>query len=270
MRLNFQPGTVAFFNHYYPGEIGINGLGDTNPINLTASAASVAGTVMTSMAPFLAVGSAIPIVGEFIMAGAGIAIAAMKLFSGCGQTCVQTSNAANQAGDMLEQLVHNYVANPVRTVSMQSAALTAFDHVWAALEQTCSNPQFAAAGQRCITDRQRGACTWKASPGGWNPDGTYTFAGKSGSGDTCWNWFVGYRDPIANDPFVIPDSQLAGPAPVNNTTTSANSIIPVQSSPAGGAVGAAVNPVNNQSVSGIPLPLILGGGALLLLLAVNR
>ena len=35
----------------------------------------------------------------------------------------------------------------------------------------------------CIADRQRGGCHYQ-------------------SNGQCWNWFIGYRDPIANDPQV--------------------------------------------------------------------
>ena len=269
MRLAFQPGTVEFYNHFNPCEIGIQGIGVSvgdigdigdisatppSPQQLTAAAGSIA--------------SFIPVAGPFIALAASVAIMIENMFQGCGQSCIQTSSAANQAGAQMEQLVHNYIANPIRTVSMQAAALQTFDRLWSALTQACSNPQYGAAGQRCVTDRQRGACTWKASPGGWNPDGTYTFAGPAGFGDVCWNWFVGYRDPIANDPYVVPDAVVSGPI-VDGTTSSANQII--QTSPAGGGNGTqTVDTVLNQSISNIPLPLILGGGALLLFMAVNR
>ena len=31
------------------------------------------------------------------------------------------------------------------------------------------------------------------------------YTGASGSGTACWDWFIGYHDPIANDPTVVPD-----------------------------------------------------------------
>lgn len=33
----------------------------------------------------------------------------------------------------------------------------------------------------------------------------YQFATGPNSGTNCWNWFIGYYDPIANDPTVVPD-----------------------------------------------------------------
>ncbi len=98
---------------------------------------------------------------------------------------------------------------PVHYQSMQAAALNNFDTAWNALVQACSNPQLADPGKRCVTDRQSGACVWKVAPFGWMPngDGSYSYvpSGPDGSGSTCWNWFAGFRDPIANDPTVQPD-----------------------------------------------------------------
>jgi len=165
---------------------------------------------------FGSIGSAIPVAGPFIQGAASIAIAIESLFSGCGQTCVQATNIANQVSGLLTQNVQNYIAQPVHYASIQAAALKVFDTAWAQLLQACGNPALGAAGQRCITDRQAGGCTWKTTPGGWQQgsDGTwkYVWAGVAGSGDTCWNWFVGMRDPIANDPTVVPD-------PVSSTGT---------------------------------------------------
>jgi hypothetical protein len=68
------------------------------------------------------------------------------------------------------------------------------------LEQYCGQPSLGQAGQNCITDRERGACKYQTSgcalstgtPPVWG-------CGANGSGNQCWNWFIGYRDPIAND-----------------------------------------------------------------------
>jgi hypothetical protein len=131
---------------------------------------------------------------------------------------------------------------------MQVAALNTFDTAWQALQQACGNPQLGAAGQRCISDRQAGACTWKASAGGWQADGTYKMWGAAGSGSDCWNWFIGMRDPIANDPNVQPD--------------------PVPSSPASGATpGSFTLPSIPASVGGISTPLLIGGALALYLIA---
>jgi hypothetical protein len=130
---------------------------------------------------------AIPIVGA-AFAGIWLGIEAL-LNSGCGNTCVVTSNWANQAESLLKQNLAAYQALPTpRAESAQAAYLQNFDKVWAYLVQECSQPQVGTAGQRCISDRQAGACHYHDSTG------------------QCWNWFTGYRDPIANDPNVVPDS----------------------------------------------------------------
>lgn len=163
---------------------------------------------------FGTIGSSIPVAGPFIQAAASVAVAIETMFSGCGQTCVETSQAANQVGALLSQNLSNYLSQPVHYASIQSAALTVFDQAWAQLQQTCGNPQFGAAGQRCISDRQAGACTWKSSTYGWvqGSDGSWKYvqSGPAGSGGQCWNWFSGYRDPIANDPTVVPDPVAGG------------------------------------------------------------
>jgi hypothetical protein len=148
------------------------------------------------------------VVGGLIAIGSMVA----SLFGGCGQTCVQATNIANQVGGVMNQNVTQYLAAPVHYQSLQAAALNNFDTAWAALVQACSNPQLGAAGQRCISDRQSGSCKWKTSPGGWqqqNGKWVYVAPGPAGSGTACWDWFIGNRDPIAKDPTVVPDPPAA-------------------------------------------------------------
>jgi hypothetical protein len=60
-----------------------------------------------------------------------------------------------------------------------------FDNVWAGVVQACQGTgQYGSVGIACVADRQQGARHYQPQPG------------------QCWNWFVGYRDPIANDPQV--------------------------------------------------------------------
>jgi len=145
--------------------------------------------------------TAIPIIGAAI---AGITVLATYLIknSGCGQTCIETSQWANQAEALLAQNIQAYFSNPApRSQSQQNAALANFDAIWARLTQMCSDPSTGDAGKRCISDRQAGACTWHQradSP-------LLAYPGEPQAGE-CWNWFSGYRDPIANDPNVVPDS----------------------------------------------------------------
>ncbi len=219
------------------------GLGQVVPptvSTIATVAASGFATTVSILSTLGIVSATVPIVGAAVAALVGIGIALANVFKGCGQTCVAATQIANQCDTLLSRNVNAYTSSPIRYVSMQAAALNTFDTTWAALQQACGNPQLQAAGQRCIADRQRGACTWKASPGGWNQDGTFTPWGAAGSGSACWNWFIGMRDPIANDPFVQPD--------------------PVASQSGAGA-GSPIQSITS-SLSGIPTPLLVGGGLL--------
>lgn len=191
------------------------GMGDVTNQSI-ASAAAAGATATTSI--LVAMGKIGGPVGAAIAGLVAVGMALTKVFSGCGQTCVQATQIANQVGDILQQNLDHYLSAPVHYASLQAAAVNNFQTAWNALVQNCSNPALQAAGQRCVTDRQRGACTWKASPGGWTQgqDGTWTFvpAGPSGSGTECWNWFIGLLDPILNDPTVVPD-----PVPGSSTAS---------------------------------------------------
>jgi hypothetical protein len=188
----------------------VRGLGAPLPAesqNIASMAA--AGAALTG---FLVAG---PIGGAIAGAIAAIGVGIANLFGGCGQTCVQATKIANQVGEALAENLNQYMAAPVHYKSLQAGALNNFDTAWRALTQAC-NPDtsyLGDAGRRCISDRQAGACTWKASPGGWQQsNGAWTYVpwGPAGSGSACWNWFIGLRDPIANDPTVVPD-----PSPVS-------------------------------------------------------
>lgn len=206
---------------------GMGDIGQSTPLQTGETIASIAATGISTTTSILGalgstmtiLGLSLPVVGTAIAALVGVGIAVANLFKGCGQTCIAATNIANQADAILARNVDAYTSSSIRYVSMQQAALNTFDTTWAALQAACGNPSLQAAGQRCITDRQRGACTWKASQGGWNSDGTFTPWGAAGSGSACWNWFVGMRDPIANDPFVQPDPTSAN-APAGSTATS--------------------------------------------------
>lgn len=133
--------------------------------------------------------------------------------SGCGQTCVLSSQAANKATSLMSQNLHAYLALPApRSQTAQQAYLSNFDQIWAWLQSVCGQPNLGNAGVRCIQNQMPGTCPLKTSAYGWNNvNGKWVFteAGPSGSGSTCWNYFSGFRDPIANDPTVVADSVAA-------------------------------------------------------------
>jgi hypothetical protein len=183
------------------------------------------------------IGAAVGIAGGLLQIGN--LIDNMITNSGCGATCIQATNVVNQAEPLLVKNLQTYLAAPVHYASAQAQALANFDSVWGAVEAACASPALAMAGAHCISDRITGACAYKTSPGGWSGN-TYTAPGANGSGSTCWNWFVGYRDPIANDPTVVPDP----PAELLSSTLSS---------------------LTSGNVAGIPtIDLLIGGGALLL------
>ena len=164
---------------------------------IAASASSIA-SGGTGMILGMTAAQAVPIIGAAIAAATILATYLIKN-SGCGQTCIETSGWANQAEPLLRQNIAAYfgVAAP-RTQSQQNAALANFDAIWATLVNMCSAPSTGNAGKRCISDRQSGACTWKATADSPWPGGP--------AQGVCWNWFNAYRDPIANDPNVVADS----------------------------------------------------------------
>lgn len=129
------------------------------------------------------------------------------LIEGCGSTCTQATSVVNQAAALMQQNLNAYLAIPApRTAAEQSQAQANFNTLWQALVNACSSPSLKSAGQNCISQREEGACAYQASPGGWSQSAngawTYTGYGPNGSGTSCWNFFVGYLDPITTDPTV--------------------------------------------------------------------
>ena len=146
-----------------------------------------AGMILMGMTP-------IPVVGIFAgVAGAAVELlAAIGVGQGCGQTCIQASEYADRAATLMQQNLDTYTGlQAPRAQSLQAQALAVFDQLWQGLVQACSDPSLGDAGRRCISDRQQGACHFHGSDG------------------ACWDWFKGYRDPIAKDPNVAPDAQSA-------------------------------------------------------------
>ena len=184
----------------------------------------------------------VPVIGAAIAGLIAIGIALANAFKGCGQTCILATQYANQVEAILKQNLQTYINSPVRTVSMQTAAVNNYNTAIAALEQACGQAQLGSAGKNCIDERvNASSCQWKASPGGWSGScpGSYTGYGASGSGSACVNWVVLYLDPIQNDPCVQPDSVLTGGASNGSFLTS--------------------SPSASSTILGIPTPFAIGG-----------
>jgi hypothetical protein len=257
------------------------GMGDTSTTSIAAVAATGAaqtGSILSTLGKSFGtdangdtnllgtIGSFAGPIGAAISGLTSIAIAIASLFKGCGTTCTQASNIANQIEAQLLQNLNTYMSAPIHYASMQAAALNTFDTTWAALQQACGQAALQQAGVNCVSDRQQGACKWKAQAGGWTQaaDGSWSYApwGASGSGSTCWNWWVGYRDPIANDPTVVPD-----PAPATASSTSTGTADSTSTSTLDSLLPASLTgSVQIGSVS-IPIIGLLGGAVLLIALS---
>lgn len=209
-----------------------------------------------------AIGSAAggPLGGAIAGAIAQVGVLIADLWSGCGNTCTEATSFANQTGDLLTQNLQAYLSAPVHYESLQTAALANFNTAWNLLLNGCSNPALGSAGQNCISQRQDGSCTYKTTPGGWQQQGgtwTYVYPGANGSGDTCWNYFVAFYDPIANDPTVVPDP-IPGASVISDVlgSTGVTSLL--------SDVG--LSP--SSTLFGLPVADVIAAGIALLLLAV--
>ena len=142
-------------------------------------------------------------------------------------------------------------ARTAAKVFANSGAIANFDMLWNWLQQPqqCGNPALGDAGKRCITDRQSGACTWHQAANTVPPWGTPP-AGA------CWNWFNGYRDPIANDTNVYDDSSEVLQV-INGTLTAT----PIVSSGAG---------ASTSLIGGLPSWWPLAAAAVLIGVGVMR
>jgi hypothetical protein len=260
----YQPPYV-----WIPKPRGVRGLGSAQSQQINAIVSTGASTTIGILAALSAIpgpGWVAGAIGGLIAVGSMIA----NMFQGCGASCIQSSNDANKFEPPLQQNLSTYLNAPVHTASMQAAALNNVDTLFAALRAACSDPSLGTAGQNCISERlNESSCHWKASPGGWSQDSSgvwsYKGYGASGSGNACWNWVIGYRDPIANDPTVVPDSAVSTPSTPVSTPASVTSS-PTPSNPSGASplvTGSAVAP---SSPSLAPLFLVGGGIVLLLLL----
>jgi hypothetical protein len=167
-------------------------------------------------APFLAIGGAI---AEFL--------GAMGVGSGCGQTCVLSTQYANQAEALLQQNIAAYfaIAAP-RPLSAQTAALANFQTIWNDFVQQCENPALGSQGSTAISERQAGSCAWKQPASSVPPWGVPP-AGA------CWNWWAGYHDPILSDQ-TYDDSASAA---VSNAAAAVSSAVSGGTSSTGLSVG---------------------------------
>ncbi len=163
-------------------------------------------------------GPAAPIVAAVggLIALAGTIAGAIHLGEGCGPTCVQATQIVNQAEPIFKQNLDGYESG----ILDQSTALDNFNKMKIAIQQACSGIP-GKAGTDCYGDRfTEGGCKWQDN-------------------GTCWNWNVGYRDPLLK-PATTPYQGAS------SLVSSAESLF-----------------------SGIPTMLLIGGGLLLVGLSMG-
>ena len=191
------------------GEVSSIGQGVSNIFALGTSnlpvSTQIEGSISSGLFSAAAIPSTWPLGAGGCAAIAGL-LAQFGVGSGQGQSCVLSTQYANAAESALQQNIAAYRSIPTpRWTGYQTQALQNFMSVWNDLVQQCSNPALGDAGKRCISDRQSGSCVWK------NADGS------------CFNWWAGYHDPIANDPDttdVPPSSFSSGESSLSNIASS--------------------------------------------------
>ena len=209
----------------WPGSYPVRRLGVGQITNTTAAQIANSGLTVTTNI-LKAIGTIGGPVGSIIASIGQLGVLLVQVFKGCGNTCIQATQYANQVEPLLQQNLQQYISSSVRTVSMQAAAVNNYNTAIAALEQACGQANLGSAGTNCIDERvDASSCQWKASPGGWSGacPGTYQGYGASGSGNACVNWVILYLDPIQNDPCVQPDSVLTSSS--GSTSTSSGSSV---------------------------------------------
>lgn len=163
------------------GRLNGHGLGSTQDLimslpKITTATLKTAGSLGVGWAT-----AAVPIVGPIV---AGVTIGLSFLFARKGpKQKVATTQIVDQVEPLMMENLNGYLNGP-RTRESQLQALANFDAGWQFIVEHCQIPEMGSPGQRCVTDRQSGSCVWRDAQG------------------ECWNWFKGYRDPIANDPSV--------------------------------------------------------------------
>lgn len=154
-----------------------------------ASVGTIAGGAGTSGGTTLggiAIGGAGGPIGLAVTAGiAGFQLISnqLKAISIRNEQKTASTRCVDEIEPFMAQNRDEYLAGP-RVRSRQLAALANFDLGWAEVERCCGRPELGAPGVNCIAER---------GPGGEVPG-------------TGGNWFIWYRDPIANDPTVQDDT----------------------------------------------------------------
>lgn len=153
-----------------------------------------------------------PPANVILLAAAGVAkiLAALGVGEGCGETCIQATSIVNNAEPSFLANLQQYENGQVT----QAQAISTYNSLWQAMVVSCSAIS-GSAGQDCISDRQEGACHWKATG---TPPTPY-----SPEDGACWNWYLAYYVPLTYPP-------TNAPAPAPSTTAATSSTGPASGS----------------------------------------
>lgn len=191
----------------FPLQVGpfgeLRGLGTTAPSTATIAEDSTAAALATAAAVTP------PPANAILAAAAGVAklLATLGIGSGCGQTCIQATNIVNQAEPSFLANLQQYENGQIT----QEQAQTTYNNLWQAMVVACSAIS-GSAGQNCISDRQEGACTWKATG---TPPTPYSPAVGS-----CWNWYNAYYVPLTYPPTNAPAASTSSTSSSTASTVS--------------------------------------------------
>lgn len=230
----------------------------------------VAGTI----AGALAFAGSIPSpASPFLLAAAAIVGPIASFFKGCGQTCIISTQYVDETEQVLKRLSAAYWSHSVRTVAMRDAFLHTFREIQGALVRACSNPALGEAGQRCVAFHAEANAGMAPAP--WCNDGSGCPDSGACTSDTthltkycemvpnagrvgCDSWSSLYYPVLCDD--VVPD-------PVAQVQGQSNGTAPTTQ---GQVVNQAQEILNTVSgaVGGIPGPLLLIGGGLLVSMLV--
>lgn len=136
------------------------GLGATNSQLISSGTSAAAGGIIAGLFASGAITGGVGAVIGAAVAGVTALISVLGIGNGCGQSCILTSNDANQAEAAMAtnaqaaqtQLVSN---GGCLTQAEQTQLLANFDNLWSALVNAC-NQVGGTPGANCISQRQRG------------------------------------------------------------------------------------------------------------------
>jgi len=183
----------------------LRGLGATSTLPVSSMAEDSAAAALTTAAAVTP-----PPADAILAAAAGVAkaLAELGIGAGCGQTCIAATNIVNQAEPAFLANLTQYENGEIT----QAQAQQTYQNLWQAMVVSCSAIT-GSAGQNCISDRQEGACTWKATG---TPPTPYSPADGQ-----CWNWYLAYFVPLTYPPINAPAASASTTSGVESEVSSA-------------------------------------------------